>query len=347
MPVSQNDRLVLPSRLSIALLPTPLHELSNLRAVLGSSAPRILIKRDDLTGLAIGGNKARKLEYLFADARSQGADTLLTCGAAQSNHALQTAAAARKFGFKVRCVLYGTEPAAGASVTGNVLLHSLLETPIRWVKMQEAETRREQALRRGLREEAEQVEQEGGKPYSIPTGGSTDVGAVGYVHAMQEARIQLEAMNVRDISAMFLASGSGGTQAGMIVGARLLAWETRLVGVEVEPIPTDQSGTSPYHRAVHNLTNETASLLHCPADFTLDDIVLCGKYTGPAYGAPTPEGREAIRLLAQSEGIFLDPVYTGKAFAALIGWIREGRFRPEETVLFWHTGGVAGLFAGH
>ncbi|HZP82318.1 MAG TPA: D-cysteine desulfhydrase family protein [Chthonomonadaceae bacterium] len=331
--------------LPIAQLPTPLHPLPGLQAALGPTAPRLLIKRDDLTGLALGGNKARKLEYLFADARAQGADTLLTCGAAQSNHALQTAAAARRFGFAVRCILYGAQPAPDAPVSGNLLLHRLLETHIRWVRMQEGETRREQALRRGMAEEAEAVRAAGGVPYSIPTGGSTEVGALGYVRAVQEAKAQLEEMQAGAVSAIFFASGSGGTHAGMTVGAKLTDWQTRLVGVEIDPIPPGADGVSPFHRAVLNLMDATAARLGLPADYTLSDITLCPDYAGPAYGTPTQEGQEAIRLLAQTEGIFLDPVYTGKAMAALIGWIRAGRFRPDETVLFWHTGGVAGLFA--
>lgn len=334
-------------RLPVAQLPTPLYPLDNLRATLGPPTPRILIKRDDMTGLALGGNKARKLEYLFADARSQGYDTLITCGAAQSNHALQTSAAARKFGFEARCVLYGKPPATDASVSGNVLLHSLLETPIRWVTMQDGETRREQAVRRGLQEEAEAVRVEGGTPYIIPTGGSTAVGALGYVRAMLELDSQQKTQNLGDISALYFASGSGGTHAGMVVGARLIGCTTQIIGGEVEPISPDETGVSPYHRAVWNLTNETAALLDLPAAFALSDITLCPDYAGPDYGIANREGQEAIRLLAQTEGIFLDPVYTGKAFAALLGHIRAGRYRFDETVLFWHTGGVAGLFAAH
>ena len=250
---------------------------------------------------------------------------------------MQTAAAARRFGFAARCVLYGAPP---DHPTGNLVLHRLLETPIRWVTMVEGETRHEQALRRGLAEEAEAVKAAGGTPYSIPTGGSTAVGAVGYARAMQETKAQLEAQGVGDVEAVFFASGSGGTQAGMIVGARYAAWQTRLVGVEIEPIPPDADGINAFHRAVHRLTNETAERLGLPADFTLADITLCPDFAGKAYGLPTAEGQEAVRLLAQSEGILLDPVYTGKAMAALIGGIRAGRFRPDQTVLFWHTGGV-------
>lgn len=334
-------------RLPVALTPTPLLPLEGVRAALGPHAPRLLIKRDDLTGLALGGNKARKLDYLLADARAQGADTLLTCGAAQSNHALQTAAAGRRFGFAVRCILDGPPPAPSALPTGNLLLHHLLATPIVWAALLPEETRREQARRRVMAEEAERVRAAGGVPYTIPTGGSTAVGALGYVRAIEEVQQQLAASGSGSPppTAVFFASGSGGTQAGMAVGARREGWRTQLIGVEVDPMPMDGEGYNPFHRAVHRLANETASLLGMPADFGLADITLCPDYTGAAYGVETPEGKEALRLLARTEGIFLDPVYSAKAFAALLGWVRAGRFRPDDSVLFWHTGGVAGLFA--
>src|ERR1051326_5993869 len=319
-------------RLPVALLPTPLHPLPRLQAALGPNAPRLYIKRDDLTGLALGGNKARKLDFLFADARREGADTLLTCGAAQSNHALQTAAAAHRFDFAVRCILDGPAPAPEAPVSGNLLLHSWLQTPIRWTEMLPGETRREQARRRTQAEEMESVRAEGGIPYSLPTGGSTPIGALGYVWAMQEVKSQLEWVGISEVKAIFFASGSGGTHAGMTLGASLLEWRVRLVGVEVDPIPPDADGISPFHRAVLNLTNETSALLGLPARFPSDAIELCPDYAGAAYGVPTQEGQDAIRLLARTEGIFCDPVYSGKALSGLIGEIRKGHFQPEDTL---------------
>lgn len=333
-------------RMSVALLPTPLHPLDRLRATLGRTAPRIYVKRDDLTGLALGGNKSRKLEYLLADAQHRGCDTVITCGAAQSNHALQTAMAARKFGFEVRCVLYGAPPPPDR-VAGNVLLHRWLGTPIRWVTMRDGETRREQALRRGLREEAEAVRIAGRTPYVIPTGGSTAVGALGYVRAMGEMLQQIPPDVAGTVRALFFASGSGGTHAGIVVGARITGFTGTIIGVEIDPIPPDATGISPFHRAIVALANETARLLGLPEDLQSHDIVLEPAYAGPAYGVATPEGEEAIRLLARTEGILLDPVYTGKAFAALLGAVRAGHFRPDESVIFWHTGGAAGLFAGY
>ncbi len=267
MPDTLSARLEAISRLPLAALPTPLQPLPNLQAALGPNAPRLFIKRDDLTGLALGGNKARKLEYLLADARAQGADTLLTCGAAQSNHALQTAAAGPRFGFAVRCILYGAPPPPDSPLTGNLRLHQLLETPIRWTRMQEGETYPEKALRRAMAEEADAVRAAGGVPYAIPTGGSTAVGALGYVRAMQEAKAQWDALDGGEIAAIFFASGSGGTHAGMVVGAEVAHWKPRLVGIEIEPIPPGADGVSPFHRAVLNLTNDTAALLGLPAQY--------------------------------------------------------------------------------
>lgn len=341
------SRLTEIPRVPIALLPTPMLELARLRAKLGPDCPRIFIKRDDLTGLALGGNKSRKLEYLLADAIKASASAVITCGAAQSNHALQTAAACRVFGFDVRCVLYGNAPEPGVGKSGNLLLHDLLDTPIRWVSMRAGETRREQALRRGMAEEAAGVEAEGGSVYWIPTGGSTAVGALGYVRALMEIRAQIPEADRDRLSAIYFASGSGGTHAGLVVGKWLADWDVRCVGVEVDPIPPGHDGVSPFRRAIQNLTRETAELLDISRPAVPEDIELDGTCTGRAYGVETEEGREAVRLLFQTEGILLDPVYTAKAFAAMIAAIRRKEHEPAEIVLFWHTGGAAGMFARH
>ncbi|HLJ54332.1 MAG TPA: D-cysteine desulfhydrase family protein [Chthonomonadaceae bacterium] len=330
--------------LPVALLPTPVHPLDRLRTHMGPGCPRILIKRDDLTGLALGGNKSRKLEYLLAAARAAGADTLITCGAAQSNHALQTAAAGREFGFDVRCVLYGS-PATAEILTGNLRLHAMLDTPIRWVSMREGETRREQAVRRGIEEEARAVVAAGGVPYRIPTGGSTGVGALGYVRAVSELMGQLPDEDRSALRRIYFASGSGGTHAGLVVGAALAGWPVACVGVEIEPIPPGPDGVSPFNRAVETIAREAADLVGPGRAITGADIVLDARYTGPAYGVETSEGREAARLLFRTEGILLDPVYTAKAFAAMLGAIGREELAPSDTVMFWHTGGAAGIFA--
>lgn len=334
-------------RLRLAQLPTPLHELTKLRRALGENSPRIFVKRDDLTGLALGGNKARKLEYILADASERGADTVITCGAAQSNHALQTAAACREFGFDVRCILYGSAPGSAAEPTGNLLLHSMLDTPIRWVKMEPGETRREQALRRGMRDEANAAQADGKTVYSIPTGGSTAIGALGYVEAITELRSQLTGAEADSVRALYFASGSGGTQAGMVVGARLSGWPVRCVGVEVEPIPAGADGASPFHRAVTALTRETATTGQLKVSIEPNSVELDPRFAGPAYGVETEAGRTAARLLFRTEGILLDPIYTAKAFAAVLDAVHRNEFRSDETIVFWHTGGAAGLFARH
>ena len=332
-------------RLSIGNFPTPLCRLKGLEAALtseGHNPPAILIKRDDLTGLALGGNKVRKLEFLLADAQLQGCDMLITCGAAQSNHALQTAAAGGKFGFHTVCVLDGPEPASAPA--GNVLLHSILDTEIVWCALQPGETRKEQARRRTMREVAERLKAEGKHPYSIPTGGSTWVGSLGYIEAVREVLKQLEGVSV---DAVYFASGSGGTHAGIVVGAHACQWQATLNGVDVDYIPPDSAGIRPFWRAIDRLARETAE--KSGEEVTLDAgaVTLRSEYAGPAYGAPTQESEAAIRLLAQTEGIFLDPVYTAKAFAALLGDVRAEKYGPAATVLFWHTGGTAGLFAPH
>jgi len=335
-------------RIRFAALPTPLQPLHRFREAMGSDAPHILIKRDDMTGAALGGNKARKLEFLLAEAISTGADTVLTCGAAQSNHALQTAAVAGRYGLKVVCVLDGPEPAKPPS--GNMLLHRIIGTRIVWCTLQEGETRKEQARRRTLTEEADAIRSQGGSPFVIPTGGSTAVGSLGYVLAVEEVLLQLRESEFGEISAVYFPSGSGGTQAGLQVGARRSAWTARMAGVDVDYIAPDSSGIRPYHRAVLNLTRETAQaagMSNADGGFDYEDIELWSEYAGAAYGVSTPGGEEAIHLLASTEGIFLDPVYSGKAFAAMIDHIRQGAFSKNETLLFWHTGGVAGLFAPH
>lgn len=331
-------------RLYLATLPTPLHPLQNLRRHLGPDCPAILIKRDDLTGIGLGGNKARKLEFLMADARHMLADTIITCGAAQSNHALQTASAAGKLDFDVVCVLDGPAPSGPAQ--GNLLLHEILGTKIVWCEMNSDETRREQARRRVMSETADILRKEGKAPYIVPTGGSTAVGSLGYVAAVEEIVNQIRCQDVGDISAVYFASGSGGTHAGIAVGARVSGWSTRIVGVDVDYIAPDALGIRPFHRAIVRLANETSELVSS-GPVAPTEIELCSDFAGPAYGVATPEATAAAALLAASEGIFVDPVYTSKALAALLGHIREQRYKRDETVIFWHTGGAPGLFAPH
>lgn len=309
----------------LAVLPTPLQELARLRQALGG--PRLLVKRDDLTGLGLGGNKVRKLEYLVADARAQGAHTLITAGAPQSNHARQTAAAAARCG--LGCVLV-LGPIAPTSITGNLLLNTLFGARIRW-----AGTRDRFAV---MDEVAAEERAAGRTPYIIPYGGSNAIGAAGYLHAVGELVRQL-AEQGRSVDHIVFASSSGGTQAGMVVGAQAYGLSAHILGISVD------KDAPALRRTVYDLALLTAAHHGVPLELTMDDVAVNADYTGAGYAVMgTPES-EAIRLVAATEGLVLDPVYTGRAMAGLIDLIRRGVFAPDETVLFWHTGGAPALFA--
>jgi len=312
-------------RVSIAHLPTPLEMLPRLTAYLGG--PQLWAKRDDQTGLATGGNKTRKLEFLVAEALAQGADTLVTCGAAQSNHARQTAAAAARFGLACTLVLRGEPP---PQAQGNLLLDELLGAEIVWAGADDLTAR--------LEETADALRSRGRRPCVVPYGGSNPVGVCGYVAAMEELLAQAAQMGL-SFDHIVLASSSGGTQAGLTVAARALGYRGRILGISVD-LPA-----APLRRRMAELATATADHLGLPLTFTPEDFAVEEGYRGGGYGVIGDLEREAIRLLARTEGLLLDPVYTGRAFGGLIDLIRQGAFSPRERVLFWHTGGVAGLFA--
>src|SRR6266404_3181535 len=308
------------ARFPLAQLPTPIEELKSLSRELGG--PKLLIKRDDQTGLALGGNKTRKLEFLVGQALEQGADTLITAGAAQSNHCRQTAAAAARAG--LRCELLPN---------GNLLLDELLGARIHWVQRSEREAK--------LSEIPNELRKQGGKPYVIPVGGSNGVGATGYVLAMMELAEQLDGMN-RRVDHLIFASSSGGTQAGIVVGAKVTGFKGKLHGVSIDK---DDGDGATYESELADIANETAKYIGFEAQFAASDFMVAYDYLGGGYGIVSDLEREAIRLLASREGIVLDPVYTGRAMGALLDLIRKKAFRPDETVLFWHTGGAPALFA--
>jgi D-cysteine desulfhydrase family pyridoxal phosphate-dependent enzyme len=314
-------------RISLAQLPTQIEELKSLSRELGG--PELLIKRDDQTGLALGGNKTRKLEFLVGLALEQGADTLVTAGAAQSNHCRQTAAAAARAGLRCELLLNGTKPELP---NGNLLLDELLGARIHWVQRSEREAK--------LSQIPDELRKQGGKPYVIPVGGSNGVGATGYVLAMMELAEQLNRLNQR-VDHVVFASSSGGTQAGIVVGARVTGFKGKLHGVRIDK---DDEGAI-YERELAEIANETAKYIDFDAQFTAKDFNVEYDYLGRGYGVVGDLEREAIRLLASREGIVLDPVYTGRAMGALLALIRKKAFRPDETVLFWHTGGAPALFA--
>ncbi len=311
-------------RVNLAHLPTPVELLERATDQLGG--PRLLIKRDDQTGLATGGNKTRKLEFLVGQALAGRADVLVTGGAPQSNHARQTAAAAAKYGLRSVLVLRGSEPAAK---TGNLLLDELLGAEIVWSQ--------ERDLGVALQETAEELWSMGGRPALIPYGGSNPVGASGYVAAMEELMSQLEAMN-ETVDVIVFASSSGGTQAGLVAGAQLLNFEGRILGISIDK-PKDLLAAQ-----VAELASETAAHLGHRLTISAAEIEVEDSYLGGGYAVIGEAEREAIRLFARTEGLLLDPVYTGRAAAGFIDLIQKGEFSPDDTVLFWHTGGTAGLF---
>jgi D-cysteine desulfhydrase family pyridoxal phosphate-dependent enzyme len=312
-------------RVSLGHFPTPIDELARLSQILGG--PRILVKRDDLTGLATGGNKTRKLEYLIADALQQGAKTVITGGAAQSNHARQTAAAAARY--DLRCVLV-LSPMAPKRITGNLLVDDLVGAQVRWTGDRDGHTVMQEVAREELAAQR--------KPYVIPYGGSNAIGASAYAQAMDELVRQLLERNER-VDYIVLASGSGGTQAGIVVGARAINFRGRVLGISVSK-PADALG-----KLILELAQQTATHLELLFQIDADAVQVNDGYVGAGYGILGEGEREAIRLVARTEGLLLDPVYTGRAMAGLIDLIRRGEFSRGETVLFWHTGGTAGLFA--
>ena len=312
-------------RVNVAHLPTPLEPLPRLSAYL--KGPKLWVKRDDQTGLATGGNKARKLEFLVADALAKGADTLITCGAAQSNHARQTAAAAAKFGLAGVLVLEGHSP---STTRGNLLLDHLLGAELVWSGDAPPPERMEAV--------AQDLRNRGRRPYLIPYGGSNPIGASAYAAAMEEFLAQC-AQRDESFSHIVLASSSGGTQAGLCLAARALGFEGRILGISVAPSADDLRPT------VAELATDTAALLNLELTFEPRDVDVDDGYVGGGYGIISDVEREAIRLVAREEGLLLDPVYTGRAFGGLIDMIEQAHFAAEDTVLFWHTGGTGGLFA--
>lgn len=317
-------------RIHLGAFPTPLEEASRLSAALGG--PRILVKRDDLTGLALGGNKTRKLEYLMAEAVAEGADVVVTVGAAQSNHCRQTAAAAAKVG--LRCVLV-LDPSEHNEPQGNLLLDHLLGAEV-----QLREPGAQPPLEDALLEAADAERRAGHRPYVVPLGGSSGVGAIGYVAAVLELAGQLRSMGV-SADRLYLSSGSGGTQAGLILGKSIFGSTYDVVGVSPGRCAADVR-----ERCVL-AADDGARLLGLDRAFTIDAFTVLDEFVGAGYGATTEASLEAIRLFAQTEALILDPVYTAKAAAAMIDHIRRGSIGKDETVLFLHTGGTPSLFAYH
>lgn len=309
-------------RLHFAHLPTPIETMQRLSDVL--DGPRLLIKRDEQTGLAFGGNKTRKLEFLLADAREQGAKTLITGGALQSNHCRQTAAAAARFGFRCILVLSGVKP---QHASGNLLLDQLFGAEIVYVA--------DRADRdRILQERFDRAAQAGMKPYLIPYGGSNPTGALGYAFAVKELVDQKV-----DADWVVFASSSGGTHAGLLAGQRIFGFSGKILGISVD------ESEEWLKSEVSKLATTTSDKFGQRIAFSANDVLANANYCTAGYGVVTSAEREATHLFATHEGLLVDPVYTGRAAAGLIDLIRKGFFKRGEAVVFLHTGGLPALFA--
>jgi D-cysteine desulfhydrase family pyridoxal phosphate-dependent enzyme len=308
----------------LATAPTPVEELTRLRAALGG-IPRLLVKRDDAIGFGFGGNKVRKVRFVAADALAQGADTLITTGGVQSNHARVTAAAAAKLGLHCILVVNGAPPDRPSA---NALLDKLLGAEMRYVNGRDDREPAMDAAAAALR-------RVGRRPYVIPIGASTPLGAASFVHAITELLEQIDPPDV-----IVHATSSGGTQAGLIAGCALAGVKTRVLGISADESSAD------LERTIRNILSGLAPLLGFPPDrFEGLAVEVDDAFVGRGYGIPTTESGAAIELCARTEALFLDPTYTAKAMAGLIAHVRKGTFKPAATVLFWHTGGQVGLFA--
>jgi D-cysteine desulfhydrase len=312
-------------RVRLGYFPTPLEPLARLTGALGG--PELWIKRDDQTGLAAGGNKTRALEFLVADALAKGADTLVTAGSPQSNHARQTAAAAARVGLSCALALRGPSP---DKAEGNLLMDELLGADIRWVAGRDWPAE--------LQTIADGLARRGSRPYIIPYGGSNPLGITGYVAGMEETLAQASEQGIT-FDRLVFASASGGFQAGLALGARALGFKGQVLGIAVEMPKADLE-----QRAVP-LANRSAEWLGLSGlFFTPDDLYITDEYLGGGYGVISDLERQAIRAFARTEGILVDPVYTGRALGGLLDLIRTGVIGARERVLFWHSGGLPGLF---
>ena len=311
-------------RVNLGILPTPLQKLENLSHIVGKE---IYLKRDDMTGVSLGGNKVRKLEFLLADALDKGADVVMTTGGAQSNHAMLTAACCNKLGLQSQLLL---KKRGVTGPVGNQILNNILGTEVTFFDTdQYSDIYEEMARRKG------EMAQKGICAYDIPVGGSTALGALGYVLCFKEIMEQCRVIGVRPDRVVSVV-GSGGTYAGLCVGADLYGPDVSVTGMAVDD--------DPFEQICRQLKMEIGALLEL--DRILDDKNIEIYYNfGAGYGVPGPEDGEAVRFLAKTDGVILDPVYTGKAFSLFLKMLREGAFRDDKVIVFLHSGGACGIFA--
>ena len=313
-------------RLRLAPLDTPIEKMDRLQKIFDGS-PSLYIKRDDFIGPLVWGNKLRKLEYSFASALQEGADTIITCGAVQSNHARTTAMVARRLGIRCILVLNGEEPDVPKA---NYLISKMMRVDIRLVASREERQSR-------MEEVADEVRSNGGNPFIIPLGASDSYGTPGFVNAMYELKSQQENLGVR-FSHIVVSTSSGGTQGGLEAGKRIAGMhDIKIVGISADDSPADIRQKA--LRAANPILDFTGLKQLVPEEINVDD-----RFTGPGYGIPSDESARAAELFLEHEGILLDQTYTAKAAAGLIGLIEDGYFDTKDQVLFWHTGGLVNLF---
>lgn len=315
-------------RVELGFFPTPLEPLTRLGESLGI---QLGIKRDDYTGFGGGGNKVRKLEYLMADAVRQGINVIITTGGHQSNHARMVAAAARKFGMKPVLVLRGNPP---ESYQGNLLLDKLFGAELEFLDPDGYFTQ----IADAMQAHADAATARGEKALIIPLGGATPLGALGYVRAVEELDAQLKARGQQPPDVIVAPTGSGGTLAGLYVGARQYWPQTKIVGISVS------AKAQWFQERISAMAQDCADLLQWPQSWSPEDIWIEDGFVGAAYGVPSEGGIEAIYRVAQAEGVLLDPVYTGKAMHGLISLVQEGKIQPNSRVIFVHCGGSPALY---
>ena len=311
-------------RVSLGVFPTPFYKLESISAKYGKN---ICIKRDDMCGVALGGNKVRKLEFLLADAKAQGCDTVFTTGGAQSNHAMLTAACAARLGMK--CILI-LKKRGVTEHKGNLVLDDIYGADVRFMNTDSYDDIYAEMHRVG-----EELAKEGHKSYYIPVGGSNPLGAVGYVNGVREFTVQALAAGIR-VGHIVSATGSGGTTAGLLLGAKLFQPGVKVTGIGVD--------NDPFEEIVPDLAAKAADILECSFEREQDDFEMV-YHVGQGYAIPNAEDTPYIEELARMEGILLDPVYTGKAWAGMLKLLKDGYFGDEDNIVFVHTGGAAALFA--
>ncbi|MFQ5825197.1 MAG: D-cysteine desulfhydrase family protein [bacterium] len=317
----------LPKSIKLAHLPTPIEKLEKLSLLF--EGPQIYIKRDDLTGMVLSGNKIRKLEFLLAEALEQECDLLITCGNYQSNHARTTAVAAAKLRLKCHLVLRNT---MGGTINGNLFLNRLLGAEIKYITPEEY-----LSVDEIMAELANELKSKGHRPYIIPEGGSNEMGALGYLKAVDEIAEQLKSMKLQ-IHHIVTAVGSGGTYAGLLLGKFLFDLSAEIHGIN---ICDDESF---FVNKIHGILKKAQKRFNLEVNLSKKDIKIIDGYVGKGYGLSSQEEIDMIKRVSLAEGIILDPVYTGKAMVGLADKIRQGKFKPEENILFIHTGGIFGLF---